>query len=153
MLCEAARTLGLQTVVLAEKKSDCAIPLADEVVFKTETNVFEKLNQVDVLTIENEFVDLEWLKSGIKRTELFPTVTCLARIQDKLQQKKSLAATEDYRLSTLLRLLDPEISEKPKILSALLSLLKKRNSATTVEALIFSHLKILFDPVEFVLGP
>ena len=108
MLVLKAHQMGLSTVVLAEKISDPAVQVANSWI-KTKTNSphlsikdIRKLMLIcDVVTFESEFISAELLKKSkknIRGTQVYPSLECLGRFQDRLQQKEWLC---DYELPSL----------------------------------------------------
>jgi phosphoribosylaminoimidazole carboxylase PurK protein len=92
MLAMASGKLNIQCRVLADKKTDCAIPVAAGVTYndKRPATLRQFCAEIDVLTTENEFIDLRWLEDGLGSTPFFPGLDCLKQIQNKLTQKESL---------------------------------------------------------------
>lgn len=94
MLSQAAVPLGITVKSLVHKRSD-ALPgltgLAVEGDWNQPTDALRFAQSVDVVTLENEFVNVHSLKAieeaGIP---LFPGVSCIHLIQDKWCQKLSL---------------------------------------------------------------
>ncbi len=94
MMAHAAAQLGCRINVLENKPNPAQ--LTDWTVTVGDWNDPEILiafaHGADVVTLENEFIEADALadleKSG---TPLFPPAVCLARVQDKLLQKETLA--------------------------------------------------------------
>jgi len=100
MLVEAAKRIGLRPYVFAASKTDCAVKVCDDISFddgslETLTKFCES---VDVVTIENEFIDLNLLSEATESAQLFPQLSCLRLAQNKLDQKINLS---QRNLSTL----------------------------------------------------
>ena len=96
MTALAAAPLGCRVVVL-EKQADCpAAGVAHETLvgdWNTPAALLELAARVDVVTLENEFVNAEALAAMVAAGHrLFPGVATLQRVQDKLVQKQTLAA-------------------------------------------------------------
>jgi 5-(carboxyamino)imidazole ribonucleotide synthase len=97
MIAEAALREGLQPVVLAESRD---VPAAIEKALWVPGRLCDKqailtlARQVDVLTIENEFVDVEVLRAVLEEhpeVRLLPDLDSIAIAQDKLAQKQIFA--------------------------------------------------------------
>ena len=93
MMSMAASKVGAKCFVLADKESDCAIPVADGHLFndKKPGTLLRFCENLDVLTIENEFIDLDWVKKEIGFLPFYPSLHCLGLVQDKLEQKHNLS--------------------------------------------------------------
>src|ERR1700678_2425411 len=90
MLAISSRQVGAPVVLLAKKQTDCALQVTNDFILDDGTDLaLEKfLNSVDIVTIENEFIDLERFK--IFSEKIFPSFENLKLIQSKLDQKKFL---------------------------------------------------------------
>lgn len=96
MIAQAARQLGV-AVAIVERAADCpAAPLASPALvgdWNSPATLRQLAAHADVVTLENEFVDAAALaeleRSGVV---LLPGAATLARVQDKLLQKQTLAA-------------------------------------------------------------
>jgi 5-(carboxyamino)imidazole ribonucleotide synthase len=88
MLAEAARLLGLETVVLAERGGEPAVEVAN----RFEQSLDRLFAQSALAVFENEFVDCELLKraAGKYGVRFVPGLDAIAVIQDKLGQKRLL---------------------------------------------------------------
>ncbi len=94
-LCEAARNLGLQTVVLAQNPKDPAVALADRCVFGdlSDPDALKELRQIaDVVTFEREDIGAEVLRELESAAQLdsyrvAPRPHVLRLLQDKAKQK------------------------------------------------------------------
>jgi len=87
LLVEAAQTLKLKTQVLAASKSEPAAPIADHVFLSSEPEAMKNLFLTsDVVTIENEFLKIESLRSFAEK--LRPFLEHIQIFQDKLLQKE-----------------------------------------------------------------
>ena len=104
MLVLKARQMGLHTVVLSEKSTDPAAKIANRWIQGKTTAVkdIRKLLQAcDVLTFESEFIPAVLLQKSLKNIpskKIYPSLSCLGRMQDRLQQKEWLF---DNNLPTL----------------------------------------------------
>jgi 5-(carboxyamino)imidazole ribonucleotide synthase len=96
MLAQSALQFGCEVVVLERNEHSPAACLASETVIGDWDNpdTLLKLGSlVDVVTIENEFVDADSLAALEQFGHpLFPTATTIRTVQDKLLQKQALAA-------------------------------------------------------------
>lgn len=104
MLALKARQMGLHTVVLSEKISDPAAKIAHRWI-KGKTNSIKDIKKLfkicDVITFESEFIPADLILKSSKTTKakkIYPSLNCLGRLQDRLQQKEWLF---DYNLPTL----------------------------------------------------
>ncbi|MGA0854395.1 MAG: 5-(carboxyamino)imidazole ribonucleotide synthase, partial [Luteolibacter sp.] len=93
MTAMAALRLGYRSVVL-ERSADCPAAATAECLvgdWNSAEDLFRLAERVDVLTLENEFVDADLLarleQAGHK---LWPTSRSIALVQDKLIQKQTL---------------------------------------------------------------
>lgn len=104
MLVLKAHQMGLNTVVLAEKISDPAVQVSNRwVKGKTQSakDVRKLMLVCDLITFESEFISAEFLKNclkNIKGTQVYPSLACLGRLQDRLLQKEWLC---DFSLPSL----------------------------------------------------
>lgn len=104
MLILKAHQMGLSTVVLAEKISDPAVQVSNRWVKGSISSIKDvrRLMQIcDLITFESEFIPAELLKKAFKDitgTQIYPSLACLGRLQDRLMQKEWLC---DYELPTL----------------------------------------------------
>ncbi len=94
MLGQAASTLGVQTVVLSESADCPAAATCHRVLIGSSddlTSLRELARQVDVVTLENEFVDAGLLHQIESEGALVrPTARSMELVQDKLIQKNAL---------------------------------------------------------------
>jgi len=107
MLVLKAHQMGLNTVVLAEKLSDPAVQIASSWI-KVNAAANPSLKDIrklmlicDVISFESEFVSADLLRKALKgpyRTQIFPSLDCLGRLQDRLKQKEWL---RNFELPTL----------------------------------------------------
>lgn len=94
MLAEAALRQGLQPVVLAKRAGDPADIDGAELVcgsLDEPAALSEMARRADVLTLENEFLDLSRLRRTLERhpsVELRPSAESVAVAQDKLAQRR-----------------------------------------------------------------
>lgn len=95
MLGIAAQELGIELIVQTPHKSDSAVAVASEVILAPidEIAATQALSQkVDVITFENEFVDLVGLQKLADAGVCFrPSLSSLAPLLDKLEQRQFLA--------------------------------------------------------------
>ena len=87
MLSEAARKLGIQTVVLAAKSDDPAVGVADQVVYA----VPELVSRSTIVVYENEFIDCRQVQSivGSDAARFVPALSTLESMGNKLEQKRT----------------------------------------------------------------
>lgn len=104
MLALKARQMGLPTAVLSAKNTDPAARVASFWIKgneRSEKDIRLLLANSDILTFESEFIPAFLLKRSLKsipRKKVYPSLKCLGRLQDRLQQKEWLC---DYGLPTL----------------------------------------------------
>ena len=82
MLAHAAHDLKLELWVQTERRGDPAVGIADEVV----PGIPDLVAQCDVVTFENEFVDLDFLGS-LDRGTFLPRLASLTPLLDKYTQR------------------------------------------------------------------
>jgi 5-(carboxyamino)imidazole ribonucleotide synthase len=92
MMASAARELGIELVVQTPQATDVAVSLATETVFADVDDIAATAilaTKCDIITFENEFVDLEGLgKLAIAKHVCFlPPLTALAPLLDKYTQR------------------------------------------------------------------
>lgn len=92
MMASAAHTLGLELVVQTPHASDVAVSLAAETVFAEIDDVAatkELAAKCDVITFENEFVDLDGLGklAATDDVRFLPPLSALAPLLDKYTQR------------------------------------------------------------------
>ena len=91
MMADAATALGLELVVQTPHSSDVAVSLATEVVFANVDDVAATAilaSKCDVITFENEFVDLAGLgKLANSGVCFYPALSALAPLLDKYTQR------------------------------------------------------------------
>src|SRR5690606_13759147 len=88
MLALAAHNMGLHPVVVASKRSDCALEVtSDFLIGINKENIRKLSDSVRVVGIESEFISVELLSEA---SNLLPGVKCLALTQSKLKQKEVL---------------------------------------------------------------
>jgi len=96
MMAPAAKALGIQLAVQTPGKQDPAVSLADQVVLGAiaDAQVTAELAQdCDVITFENEFVDLPGLMElGDRGVTFYPPLAALEPILDKYDQRSALLA-------------------------------------------------------------
>lgn len=94
MLGIAAQNLGIELIVQTPNASDSAVSVAHEVIFAPIDDIVatQALSQkVDVITFENEFVDLAGLQKLADAGVCFrPSLNSLAPLLDKLDQRQFL---------------------------------------------------------------
>lgn len=104
MLALKARQMGLKTIILSAKKTDPAATVASEWIQgneRSDKDIKQLLRKCDYLTFESEFISASLLKRCLKsvpRKKIYPSLNCLGRLQDRLQQKEWLC---DFNLPTL----------------------------------------------------
>lgn len=95
MTALAGLSLGCDVVVLERNSYSPAATLATHSIVGDWDNpeaLFELAHRVDVVTLENEFVDARGLGAlEAAGFPVFPGAACLARVQDKFEQKRVLA--------------------------------------------------------------
>lgn len=91
MMADAARSLAVDLIVQTPEASDPAVAIATETILARiddATATAQLAAQCDVITFENEFIDLEALthleKQGIR---FYPQLTALAPLLDKYHQR------------------------------------------------------------------
>ncbi|MBD0336005.1 MAG: 5-(carboxyamino)imidazole ribonucleotide synthase [Cyanobacteria bacterium Co-bin13] len=91
MMGPAARSLGLNLVVQTPQPSDPAVAIAAQTIFAPVTDpqgTAALAEQCDIITFENEFVDLPALKDlAAKGTVFYPQLDVLALVLDKFDQR------------------------------------------------------------------
>ncbi|MBK8958029.1 MAG: 5-(carboxyamino)imidazole ribonucleotide synthase [Proteobacteria bacterium] len=96
MTAIAAAQLGCEVVVLAAHEDEPACALATRCVFGDRDDAAKLAQlaaQVDVVTLENEFVDARSLAALERQgVPLFPSAACVRAVQDKFVQKSVLTA-------------------------------------------------------------
>ncbi|MDS3862440.1 5-(carboxyamino)imidazole ribonucleotide synthase [Thermosynechococcaceae cyanobacterium BACA0444] len=96
MLGLAARDVGITVVVQTPNATDSAVTIADEVIYAPidDLAATQALGQkVDVITFENEFVDLVGLQRLADTGVCFrPSLSSLTPLLDKLDQRQFLAS-------------------------------------------------------------
>jgi 5-(carboxyamino)imidazole ribonucleotide synthase len=96
MTALAARELGCDVLVLERSDPSPAAPLANDALvgdWDDPVTLLKLAAQVDVVSIENEFLNVEALETMVQCGHLlYPGTATLRRIQDKFIQKQTLAA-------------------------------------------------------------
>lgn len=96
MLTQAAVSLGVETVIFERQADSPAARLTKhEIVgdWADAEKLREFISLCDVVTLENEFVDVAVLEQiAAADVRVFPTADTLRRVQDKLVQKQTLQA-------------------------------------------------------------
>ena len=93
MTAQAAAQLGCKVVVLERNPEFPAESVAARTLlgdWNSPPSLLELAESVDVVTLENEFVDLDALAVLEERHELWPSVATMRLIQDKFIQKQTL---------------------------------------------------------------
>lgn len=107
MLAQEAANLGLQVHVLSEKKEDPAAQVCGQHFIgspDSEKDLQEFCAQVQLLTFESEFFDVDHLEHIQSQSELkvFPSTQCMRLLQDRNTQKQALVQakipTADFML-------------------------------------------------------
>jgi 5-(carboxyamino)imidazole ribonucleotide synthase len=94
MTAEAAARLGIPVLILDPEPASPAGQVARQIVAPwTDAAALEALaREIDVVTLENEFVDLAALEFLVRRGVMArPSIESFAIVQDKLRQKEHLA--------------------------------------------------------------
>ena len=95
MTAIAAAQLGCEVVVLAAHEGEPACALASRCVIGDNEDprvLAELADAVDVITLENEFIDADCLAALERQgASLYPSSRCIARVQDKFVQKSLLS--------------------------------------------------------------
>src|ERR1019366_1093701 len=86
MLALTSRGIGVEVVILAQSISDCAIEVTGEYFIDdgSDTLLERFLSGVEVVTIENEFIDLdrfERVLENLPTKKIFPTIETLRLVQ------------------------------------------------------------------------
>jgi 5-(carboxyamino)imidazole ribonucleotide synthase len=96
MMAEAAQKLGLELVIQTPKADDPAVSIAAHTIFAPVADAAataELATHCEVITFENEFIDLEALlnleRQGIR---FYPTLSSIAPLLDKYEQRSYLKA-------------------------------------------------------------
>jgi 5-(carboxyamino)imidazole ribonucleotide synthase len=101
MLCLAGSPLGLNISVFAEKATDPAAQVTSHRSFgslEDDLALSQFVKNLDVLTFESEFVNIEKLKKVLpKSVKVFPSLDTIAAIQDRETQKQLL---DRYKIPT-----------------------------------------------------
>lgn len=91
MMADAARSLGVDLIVQTPEASDPAVAIATETILAPVDDAAATAQlaaQCDVITFENEFIDLEALthleKQGVR---FYPQISALAPLLDKYHQR------------------------------------------------------------------
>lgn len=91
MMGEAAKSLGIELIVQTPNQDDPAVSTAADVIFAPINDVMAtaKLATLcDVITFENEFIDLEALKPlAEKKVDFRPSLDALSPLLDKYEQR------------------------------------------------------------------
>src|SRR4051812_16414269 len=100
MMAQSAHKIGIRPYIFADKPTDCAIQVCSDVHFndKSVHSLRSFMSLVDVVTVENEFVNLELLSEALagartpegKAVSLSPSLAALKAVQNKYHQKISL---------------------------------------------------------------
>lgn len=94
MMAKAAQRLGFDLIIQTPQKDDPAVSIATEVIFapiNDRAATIELAAHCDVITFENEFIDLEVLRPLEEKGVRFcPSVGVLTPLLDKYQQRSYL---------------------------------------------------------------
>lgn len=92
MLAVSCYSLGLTPFIFCKSKTDSAAQVVGELFHDSGRvdSLLDFASRVDLVIIENEFVNLDNLRMLEEKTALYPSVACLQLIQNKLEQKKNL---------------------------------------------------------------
>ena len=91
MLCQAAKNLGVKTVIYCDDKNSPAQNYSDNFIFakyNDETKIKEFVNQVDVVTFEFENIPVPTLKKIQKIKPVYPDPNINFIIQNRSKEKK-----------------------------------------------------------------
>lgn len=92
MMAKGAKNLGLSLVIQTPKPSDPAVTIADDVVFGAVADAKATAllaRQCDVISFENEFIDLPALQRlEHQGTQFYPQLRCLEPLLDKYDQRQ-----------------------------------------------------------------
>lgn len=94
MMADAAKKLDIEFVIQTPRSSDPAVSIAKETIYApvNDAKATKQLSdRVDVITFENEFVDLEAL-SQIQSADFRPSLSALKPLLDKYDQRCFLKA-------------------------------------------------------------
>lgn len=91
MMGEAAKRLGIDLIVQTQKATDPAVAIASRIILAPITDAVatqELAQHCDVITFENEFVDLEALgQLAAQGVQFYPRLEAIAPILDKFDQR------------------------------------------------------------------
>ncbi|XTZ10448.1 MAG: 5-(carboxyamino)imidazole ribonucleotide synthase, partial [cyanobacterium endosymbiont of Rhopalodia yunnanensis] len=94
MMAKAAQRLGFDLIIQTPEKDDPAVSIATEVIFapiNDRAATIELAAHCDVITFENEFIDLEVLRPLEEKGVRFcPSLRVLTPLLDKYQQRSYL---------------------------------------------------------------
>jgi 5-(carboxyamino)imidazole ribonucleotide synthase len=95
MLAEACHRLGVHSVLYCEKKTDPAYDVAHEVILgnlEDPKKTAEFLSKIEVLTFENEFINVTDLETSLSNLNpkpyVYPSLLAVSVSQNKLRQKE-----------------------------------------------------------------
>lgn len=100
MLALSAYPLGFEVSVFASGRNDPAAQVCGNVCIgrlDAADDVAKFLAEVDVLTFESEFVNVDLLNTPANAPRVFPSPELIARIQDRLTQKELL---DEFKIPT-----------------------------------------------------
>jgi 5-(carboxyamino)imidazole ribonucleotide synthase len=104
MLVLKARQMGLQTIILCEKKTDPAALVSKNIILgslKSEKDISQLIQSSDFITFESEFIPVQLIRRSFKNSrgkKIFPSLKVLGNLQDRLLQKEWLC---DFEIPTL----------------------------------------------------
>jgi 5-(carboxyamino)imidazole ribonucleotide synthase len=91
MMADAAQKLGLQLIVQTPNATDPAVAIATHTLFAPIDDATATAQMdCDVITFENEFIDLEALSPIAQRIPFYPSLDSLAPLLDKYTQRSYL---------------------------------------------------------------
>lgn len=89
-MCEAARELGVRSVVLSPSSDSCARPACDRFIHGDylDSEALQQLaDDCDVVTLDNEHIPEQTLQELAKRLPLYPQAGVMTQIRDRLTQR------------------------------------------------------------------
>jgi 5-(carboxyamino)imidazole ribonucleotide synthase len=92
MMADGAKALGLELIIQTPRTTDPAVSIATETILAPVSDAQGTAtlgNKSDVITFENEFVDLKALNNlAQKGIQFYPQLRCLAPLLDKYDQRQ-----------------------------------------------------------------
>jgi 5-(carboxyamino)imidazole ribonucleotide synthase len=93
MMADAIKKLGLKLMVQTPQADDPAVAIATQTIFAAIDDAAATAQLIplcDVITFENEFIDLEALSPLAQRVPFYPSLSSLAPLLDKYDQRSYL---------------------------------------------------------------